>query len=387
MTRVLASALLLTGNLLFPPQAPQKVTEMELRTLMNEQRHAVDLYREGRLDEALAVLRGRSPSMNHRIAERIVSWLDDPQPQLRDPKQQLVQHWNVQLVGALASLQMELALRVVSARGAIEEYRAHARTAHLLFNASAKAGGDSVAALLPKWILAIGSTAHANGQLWWAAEILDDGCQEFSEEVDLLVACGAVQETIAALPAHILLSGGRQQTDPEAARFAVDTRQQAVAARNRRLGTARRLLEQALKMQPAHGEAHLRLAHVLSLSGDDRRALTLLEPLLQTANSPDRRRDFLARLLVGTIHVRQGARSDAVRWFEECVELVPSAQSAYVALASALHSSGKVIEAANVTQRMFNAPLQPPDPWANYSYGQYWIAEPLLEWLRMEARK
>ena len=359
---------------------------MELRTLMNEQRQAVVLYREGRLDEALAVLRGRSPSMNYRIAERIVNWLADPQPQLRDPKKQLVQPWNARLVGALAALQMELALRVVSERAAIEEYRAHARTARLLFDAAAKAGGDSVAAL-PKWILAIGSTAHAAGQLWWAAEILNDGCQEFSKEVDLLVACGAVQETIAALPAHILLSGGRQQTDPEAARFAVDTRQQAVAARNRRLGAARRLLEQALRIEPAHVEARLRLAHVLSLLGDDRRALPLLEPMLKAADPPDRRRDFLARLMLGTIRVRHGARPDAVRLFEECIELVPSAQSGYVALANALHTSGKVIEAANVTQRMVNAPLQPPDPWANYAYGQYWIAEPLLESLRMEARK
>jgi hypothetical protein len=199
MTRVLASMLLLTANLLALPQTPQKVTEMELRTLMNEQRQAVVLYREGRLDAALAVLGGRSASMNHRIAERIVSWLADPQPQLRDPKKQLVQHWNVQLVGALASLHMELALRTVSARGAIEEYRAHARTARLLFNAAAKAGGGSVAALLPKWILAVGSTAHAEGHLWLAAEILDDGCQEFSQQVDLLAACGAVQETIAGL--------------------------------------------------------------------------------------------------------------------------------------------------------------------------------------------
>ena len=387
MTRVLASVLLSTVSLVAPVQAQQKVTEMELRALMNEQRQAVVLYREGHIDEALAVLRRRTPSMNHRIAERILAWLEDPQPQLRDPKKQLVQHWNVQFVGALAALQMEMALRLITDRGTVEEYRAHVRTARLLFNAAAKAQGETVAALLPRWILAIGATAHAEGQVWWAAEILDDGCQAHPNEVELLVACGAVHETIAALPAHILLSEGRQQADSDAVRFGVDTRQQAVAVRNRRLGAARRLLERALAIEPAHVEARLRLARVISLSGDDRRAAPLLEPLLEAGDPTERRSAFLARLMLGTIRLRLGPRSDAVRLFEECVELVPSAQSGYVALANALHSSGKVSEASSVTERMFNAPAHPPDPWASYSYGQYWIAEPLLESLRKEARK
>ena len=388
MTRWLVSALLpLCLSVISPISAQQKVTEMELRALMNEQREAVALYRDRRTDEALAIVRRRSPSMNHRIAERILAWLEDPQPQLRDPKKQLVQHWNAQLVGSLAALQMEMALRVVTDRGTVEEYRAHFRTARLLFNAAAKAHGEAVAALLPQWILAIGSTAHAEGQLWWAAEILDDACQAHPDEVDLLVACGAVQETIAGLPAHILLSDGRQRADSEAVRFGVDTRQQAVAARNRRLGAARRLLEHALAIRPTHVEARLRLARVLSLSGDERRAASLLEPILQAGDPPEPRSVFLARLVLGTIRLRLGSRSDAVRLFEECVEMLPSAQSGYVALADALHSSGKVSEASRVTERMFDAPAHPPDPWASYSYGQYWIAEPLLESLRKEARK
>ena len=385
--RLVSTFLLLCLGVISPISAQQKVTEMELRALMNEQREAVVLYRDGRIDEALAVLRRRTPSMNHRIAERILAWLEDPQPQLRDPKNQLVQHWNAQLVGTLAALQMEMALRVVAERGTVEEYRAHLRTARLLFDGAARAHGEAVTALLPRWVLAIGATAHAEGQVWWAAEILEAGCQAHPNEVDLLVACGAVHETIAALPAHILLSEGHQQADSEAVRFGVDTRQQAVAVRNRRLGAARRLLEHALAITPAHVEARLRLARVLSLSGDDRRAAPLLEPLLQAGDPPERRSAFLARLMLGTIRVRLGARSDAVRLFAECVELVPSAQSGYVALANALHSSGKVSEASSVTERMFNAPAHPPDPWASYSYGQYWIAEPLLESLRKEARR
>ena len=43
-----------TGPEASPAAGQEKVTEMELRTLMNAQRHVVALYREGRITEALA---------------------------------------------------------------------------------------------------------------------------------------------------------------------------------------------------------------------------------------------------------------------------------------------------------------------------------------------
>ena len=385
MRRPFAVLLLFLG-LASPAAGQERVTEMELRTLMNEQWHAVDLYREGRIAEALAVVRGRSASMNEVIAKRILQWLEGPVPQLRDQNEKLIQQWSPPLVAALASLHMEMALRVYLERGSVDAYRAQARTARMLFDAVLRRE-RSMAERMPRWTLAIGSTAHAEGQLWWAAEILDEGCRERPNYVDLLVACASLEEAIAALPAHILLAGGHQTPNEEGVRFAVDSGQLAAAARNRRLGAARRLLEVALTIKPTDVEARLRLAHVLALSGDERRGVPLLESMLKIDGQSDRRSAFLTRLLLGMIRLRLGALSDAVMLFAECVDLVPSAQSGYVALAHALHRSGKVNEAAKVTERMFESPSQPPDPWGSYGYGQYWVAEPLLGSLRAEVRK
>ena len=386
MLRTLAALLLLALSLPLPTAGQEKVTEMELRTLMNEQRLAVDLYRAGRLEDALASVRGRSASMNHVIAERILRWLEGPVPQLRDANEKLIPPWNAQLVTALAALHMEMALRVYTERASVDAYHTQVRTARMLFDAATKRDG-SMSDRLPRWILAIGSTAHAEGQHWWAAEILDDGCRSHPDHVDLLIACASAQETIADLPAHILLTAGSDTTNEEGVRFGVDSGQQAVAARNRRLGAAVRMFEHALTIRPADVEARLRLARVLALTGDERRGVRLLETILKLDSQADRRSAFLVRLLLGTIRLRLGASSDAVALFEQCVTLVPSAQSGYVALAHALHRSGRVNDAAAVTERMFNAPSQPPDPWGSYSYGQYWLAPPLLESLRAEARK
>ena len=359
---------------------------MELRTLMNEQRHAVDLYRDGHIDEALALMRARTGSMNEAIAERILRWLDDPAPQLRDPKRQLVQHWTPALVAALGALHMEMALRIYTGRGGVDSFHFEVHTARRLFEAAAK-GNASANDLLPRWILAIASTAHADGQLWWAAAIIDDACRTDSGSADLLVACGAVHETIAGFPAHLLLSEGRHTDDEARVGFAVDTAQVAVAARGRQLRAARRMLENALKVSSSHVEARLRLARVLALTGEVERGATLLEPIVRDDGRVDRRSAFLARLLLGMMRQQLGATSAAISLFEECIRLVPSAQSAYVALAHALHGSGKVREAAAITEQMLNAQTQPPDPWGNYPFGQYWIAEPLLQTLRAEARK
>ena len=373
MTRTLAAMLVLALSLPSPTAGQEQVTEMKLRTLMNEQRHAVDLYREGRIKEALASVGSRTASMNQVIAERILRWFEGPVPQLRDGNDKLIPPWTAQLVATLAALHMEMALRVYTERGSVDAYHTQVRTARMLFDAATKRD-SSMGDRLPRWILAIGSTAHAEGQHWWADEILDDGCRAHPDHVDLLVACASVQETIAALPAHILLTGGSDTATEEGVRFGVDSRQQAVAVRNRRLGAARRMLEHALTIKPADVEARLRLARVLGLTDDERRGEPLLETILKLDPQADRRSAFLARLLLGMIRLRQGASSDAVALFEQCVTLVPSAQSGYVALAHALHRSGRVNDAATVTERMFNALSLPPDPWGSYSYGQSWLA-------------
>lgn len=372
-------------------RAQEKVTEFELLQLMNEQHRAAGLYRSGDLDEALSIVARRSPSLNYRIAQRLVQWLQQPKGPQRDRTStfhmvEIVDHWEPSLVVALGSLQMERALRIYEERAGIDTYETHVQTARLLFDEASRRGHPAKA-VLQRWILAIGSTAHGDGELWWAAAILEEGCRDHRGLVELLVACGAAHESIAMLPAHILLTGGASSKLDEAQQFSVQTQQDARRARNRRLDSARGALESALELTAAHAEARLRLANVLAEVGDTKRAQMLLDAMLRDHGVDDRRTAFLTRLLAGRLRHRAGAAEDALAPLREAVELVPSAQSSYVALASALHATGRTQEAATVVDRMLAAPATPPDPWASYGYGQYWRPEPLLASLREEARR
>ncbi len=235
-------------------------------------------------------------------------------------------------------------------------------------------------------MLAIGSTAASDGELWWAAAILDDACRKASGNVSLLVACGSAHEAIGALPAHALLLEGREPDSDESLALNNVSFRAAVAVRNRHLATARRSLEAALRINPADPEARLRLAHIHMAGGNADAGAPLLEDFARQRPS-DRRAAFLSLLFLATIRQHAGQMDAAISLFRQAVEIVPSARSAYTALAAALLRSGRPGDAADVTARMFEAPVHPPDPWASYHYGQYWLVDALFAALRSEARQ
>ena len=379
-----APALLLALASFAPPGDGQQVPEERLPDLLNEQLRAAELYQQGRLDEALEAFDRNSPSLNEQLAGFVLSSL---QRRLRlrtgegmpEPRP-----WTPGLAHALAALHMESALRAYQQRESADRVHTLSRTGRKLFSFLASRG-EVPADGWARWTLAIGGTASADGQLWWAAEILSEPCNDFTNVTMLLVACGSVHEALAALPAHILLAEGRQSgiTAPE---FGIRSYQDAEARRRRHLGIARSYFEGALRSNKDDPEARLRLAWVQLQSGDAAAAAAGLENLLNTA-ALDRRGAFLVRLFLGRARETIGDLTGAIALFREALTIVPSAQSAHVALAAALHRQGAVREGAGITRRLFESPPSPPDLWSSYHYGQFWTVEPLLARLRSEARQ
>lgn len=95
--------------------------EPELRTLVNERHRAVEFYRAGRTVEAVEQLANSPHWLNRLIADRIIQWTHDPQPQMKDAKGLPLKTWSAQSVVSLASLHREGALHVHAARGNVAD--------------------------------------------------------------------------------------------------------------------------------------------------------------------------------------------------------------------------------------------------------------------------
>ncbi|HEY0874864.1 MAG TPA: tetratricopeptide repeat protein [Vicinamibacterales bacterium] len=380
----IAAALLVVAVSTASANPAQQVREEQLPALLNEQLRAAELYREGRVDEAFRIFDARRPSLNERLAQLAASSLTRPLKLKVEEGMQGPRPWTQELVRALAALHMEAALRTYERQETVGRFRTEAAAAARLFSAL-DTPSDYPAEDWSRWIVAIGLTALSDGQLWWASEILAQTCGHSVPLPALLLACGSLHEAIAALPAHILLSQGHQSSTaiPE---FGVRSYQDADARRRRHLGMARRYFENAVRLNTGDTEARLRLAWVHFVSGEAHTAAGILETLLN-GEPLDRRAAFLVRLFLGRARQDSGDLAGAVALYREALTIAPSAQSAHVALAAALHRQGAVREATAVTRQLFDAPSEPLDPWTSYHYGQFWSIQSLLTTLRSEARR
>ena len=253
-----------------------------------------------------------------------------------------------------------------------------------------------------RWQLTIGLTAMADGRFGWAATILDDACARFPGDHALQLACGSIHETIAMMPANVA-SGIRRmrvsrqlednplteedESKPGRFRGSINALGEAKSARDDRLNGAARAFERVLASDPTDQEARLRVAHVRMLQKNDKAAAALLEPIVAAAPAPPLRTAYLARLFLGEIHARQRQTARAAPLFEEAVTLVPSGQSAYMALLKLARTTGNQEQATAMLHRMLRAPAQPDDPWIGYRFGQFWVPDRLLAELRTGAQK
>ena len=187
------------------------------------------------------------------------------------------------------------------------------------------------------------------------------------------------------LPAHVLLSEHAEANKDRWLGFSLGSQQEARAARRRHLDTAARMLENALAANAGNVEAIIRLAHVRLLTGEPEAGAALLKQAPPTVHW-NQRAAYLRLLVLGRILEKLGSSASAAEQFRDAAALHP-AQSARIGLSHALHRAGRAGEAAEVIEALLRDPEGRPDPWASYTYGQFWTIDPLLAALRSEARR
>jgi tetratricopeptide (TPR) repeat protein len=217
---------------------------------------------------------------------------------------------------------------------------------------------------------------HETADLAAAYEMLADGRSHVGDDAELLLAQGAVSETIATLrnyegrdepkPSGLVIEGEPGEPEP---------------LPHTGLADAQALYEAALQREPGLLEAHLRLGRVLLLRGGPKEALPELERVARESPRPDQR--YMAHLFEGRAREALGDVPGAARAFAAAAADVPRAQSALVALGRALDRLGQAARSQEAFDRaMLSEAQAPQDPWLNYILGQPRRIDALLEELR-----
>lgn len=133
------------------------------------------------------------------------------------------------------------------------------------------------------------------------------------------------------------------------------------------LKDAERHYRQALILSPDLVEARVRLGHVLMLR-DDAEGMKILAQVGEGAEVSDR---YLANLFEGEALENRGDLAEAERRYAAAVSLIPTAQSAYLALAHVRHARGARADAAEAIRSTAQASGAGDisDPWFLYSRG------------------
>ena len=420
-------------------QSPQKVGEYVpgLMRWIADHYAITELYRRGESEKALELLAGRSIGEQRQTVERILGVLevrlktveqvssassgrvDASQRRsgvpLAQPDQQKAAdtapaskggddpefRWNVPATNVAGALHMEAALRAYlrDDASAAREIGEQIKIAEGFFEFYERHGGRPTESR--RWQLALGLTAMADGRFGWAATILDDACARFPADNALHLACGSIHETIAMMPANVASEIRRvhvirqlednplteeDESKPGRFRGSLNALGEAKSARDDRLKGAARAFDRVLASDPTDAEARLRAAHVRMLQKNDKAAAALLEPIVAATPAPPLRTAYLARLFLGEVHARQRHTARAATLFEEAVTLVPSGQSAHIALLKLARTTGNQEQATAALHRMLRAPGQPDDPWIGYRFGQFWVPDRLLAELRAGAQ-
>jgi len=133
------------------------------------------------------------------------------------------------------------------------------------------------------------------------------------------------------------------------------------------LKDAERHYRQALILAPDLIEARVRLGHVLLLR-DDAEGMKILTQVGETTDVQYR---YLASLFEGESLEKRGDLAEAERRYAAAVSLIPTAQSAYLALAHIRHARGARADAAEDVRATAQASGvgDISDPWFLYSRG------------------
>ena len=174
----------------------------------------------------------------------------------------------------------------------------------------------------------------------------------FRGDADILALGGASHE---ALSSPVMQSGVGENRD-------LRDRLQLRSASGE-LGRAEDLLRQALRQNPGHAEARLRLGNVLGLRGRHAEALRELERVVAEAGE-NRLLAYYARLLHGRELEASGRLSEARAAYQQATRLFPAAQTPRIALSQLLRASGDADAAGAMLERLVDEAAD--DPWWDY---------------------
>jgi tetratricopeptide (TPR) repeat protein len=246
----------------------------------------------------------------------------------------------------------------------------------------ARSTGD-VSGFARGFYLVAGLMLHAMGDLAGAYEMLSEGRRHAEDDAELLLALGAVSETIAALREYELPEGARGRRDSrDGARFAIEGNAGEGGRLPRvTLSDAQALYAKALRQDPDLLEARLRIGRVLVLRDQPREALPELERVWR--ESPRSAQYYMARLFEGHARERLGDPQGAATAYSAAADRVPQAQCALVALGRALDRLGEGTRAQEAFDRAIRLRAQARnDPWWDYLGGQPDRIDGLFEELR-----
>jgi len=317
-------------------------------------RAAVGAYRKGDVNGAAALLANRSPDSLKRAARLLVEENND---------------WR--LVAAAAMLHTELVIlgRVVSK----PDVSLHMRLAldaidseRLPFRPPGRDRAQELDAFRERWYSLAASVFLASTDPDGANQFVTRGLNSFKESGRLRLLAGEVSE----LRAHILYADLHDR--------AIITVMRPSQARQFLVGAASEY-QAALAQDPSLAEAQLRLGRTQALLNHVEPARAALQA---AASHGEPRVTYLARLFLGALASYQRDYQAARQEYQAALEIMPSCQTPYIALAYVERLTGHDAAVAELFERFASwqsSPLE-ADPWWAYQNGG--LDEDSLAWLR-----
>lgn len=332
-------------------------------------RALVETYRLGQVQEAAAGVLAFDPDVT-----RVHSLIDRVRPSdARLTGTDAAPDINELLFRAAAMLQLDVADRLWS-RGLEEAASDWLEVAVRWVELGAR-DPEPVGSFRRRWYLAVTLLAFERGGWTDGVTFSEVALERVPDDVSLLTTAAWLHEGLALTPVSLDDSGesqlGRIQEEKRAT-----------------LNAAARRAEAALALSPDAPEAALRLARVSALLGREETVRRVLDSLVNRVDL-GLEHAYLARLMLGDLHVRSDLLDAAERRFREAVDLIPDGQAARMALGRLLDTQGDRRGAAamlapalaTASTRRRISPANPaagrprrvttglPDPWVIYVMG------------------